>query len=288
MPNLVIRDYDYVLSKNVRKLVQSPEPKYKKGTWFRTLFITLVILFLFLPIFVIVFFSFNESEMNIIFTGFTFDWYAKIFENSNLLEAFQNSMIIAVSSTIISTILGTISAIGLKKFKFFSKPLVDKLIYIPIVIPEIVLGISLLSVFSLLRFELGIWSILLAHITFSTPFVIASVRSVLFSLPDSIEEAAEDLGASRWQTFWYVTLPLLKPGIYSGAVLAFTLSLDDVVVSYFTAGPGVNTIPLYIYSIIKTGVTPDVNALTTLMLLVTIILLFISFYFRDKKQGEKR
>lgn len=286
MPNLVISDYDYVLSKNAKVAVKPREPRTKKSSWLRTLFIVLVLVFLFLPIFVLVLFSFNQSEMNIVFTGFTTKWYAHIFQNADLLDAFKNTILIAVFSTTISTILGTLAAVGLKKFKFFGKRAINELIYIPIVISEIVLGISLLSVFSLFRVELGFWSILLAHITFSTPFVINSVRSVLFSIPPSIEEAAEDLGANSWQTFFRVTLPLIKPGIYSGAILAFTLSLDDVVVSYFTAGPGTNTLPLYIYSIIKTGITPDVNALTTLMLLVTIILLFISYFIRTKKNHK--
>lgn len=242
----------------------------------RNLFIVLVMLFLFLPIVVLVVFSFNDSKLNIIFSGFTLEWYGKLFENADLLEAFRNTLLIATISTAVSTVLGTISAVGMKKFKFFGKTFVDKMIYIPIVIPEIVLGISLLAVFSLSGVELGFWSVLLAHITFSVPFVITSVRSTLFALPKEIEEASSDLGAGPWRTFWYVTLPLLKPGIISGAILAFTLSLDDVVISYFTAGPGTNTLPLYIYSIIKTGITPDVNALTTLMLVFTVIALVVS------------
>ena len=239
-------------------------------------------------IFVLVLFSFNQSEMNIVFTGFTTEWYDRMWKNAELMDAFRNTLFIAVASTIISTVLGTLAAVGLKKFKFFGRTFINNLIYIPIVISEIVLGLALLAVFSLTQVELGLWSVLIAHITFSTPFVINSVRSVLFSIPDSVEEAAEDLGASRWQTFFRVTLPLLKPGIYSGAILAFTLSLDDVVVSYFTAGPGTNTLPLYIYSIIKTGITPDVNALTTLMLLVTILLLFASYYIRSHENIKAR
>lgn len=288
MPNVVLSDYDFVLSKNAKVIIQPRKDRVRKTSWPRNLFIALVLIFLFLPIFVLVIFSFNQSEMNIIFTGFTTEWYARLFSNSNLLDAFKNTILIATISTAVSTVLGTLAAVGLRKFKFFGKKFINGLIYIPIVIPEIVLGIALLSVFSLLRVELGFWSILLAHITFSTPFVINSVRSVLFAIPPSIEEAAEDLGASKWQTFFRVTLPLIKPGIYSGAILAFTLSLDDVVVSYFTAGPGTNTLPLYIYSIIKTGITPDVNALTTLMLLATIILLFISYYIRTNQNRQSK
>lgn len=256
----------------------------------RNLYIYFVLLLLFLPIFILVAFSFNESRLNVIFTGFTFDWYARLFANPDLLDAFKNTILIAVLSTGISTILGTISAVGLKKFKFKGSALVDKLIYIPIVIPEIVLGISLLSVFTLARLELGFFTVLLAHISFSVPFVITSVRSTLYALPKHVESAAADLGASRWQIFWHITLPLIRPGIVAGALLAFTLSLDDVVISYFAAGPGTNTLPLYIYSNIKTGISPDVNALTSLMLIFTIIVLTLSAHFQSKKilQRSKR
>lgn len=283
MPNLILKDYEPLLEKVA---VEKPGEKPKKHL-LKNLYLFLVLGFLFLPIFILVAFSFNESKLNVVFTGFTLDWYKSLWQNRELLEAFRNSLLLAFLSTAVSTILGTISAVGLRKYNFPGKKIVDKLIYIPIVIPEIVLGISLLSIISVFNLELGFWSVLLAHITFSTPFVITSVRSTLFALSPSIEEAAADLGASRLQTFFRVTLPLLKPGILSGAILAFTLSLDDVVVSFFTAGPGTNTLPLYIYSIIKTGITPDVNAMTTLMLITTIFLLVLSNHLKTKNL-EKR
>ena len=286
MPALVLRDYDAYLDKVAAKK-PSDNSRFGRKLWARNLFIVLVMIFLFLPIAILVVFSFNESKMNIIFTGFTLEWYEHLLENENLLDAFKNTLLIAAISTTVSTILGTISAIGLKKFRFFGKTLVGKLIYIPIVIPEIVLGISLLAVFTLSGLELGFWTVLLAHIAFSVPFVITSVRSTLFALPPSVEEAAEDLGAGRWKTFWFVTLPMIKPGIVSGAILAFTLSLDDVVISYFTAGPGTNTLPLYIYSIIKTGITPDVNALTSLMLVCTVVALVLSAKISTKRSAER-
>ncbi len=249
----------------------------------RKFYVYLVLLFLFLPIFILVFFSFNESKLNVIFTGFTFDWYGKLFQNPDLLDAFKNTILIAVSSTAISTVLGILGAVGLQKFKFKGHAIIDKLIYIPIVIPEIVLGIALLSVFTLARLELSLWTVLLAHVSFSVPFVITSIRSTLYALPKNLEEAASDLGASRWQAFFKVTLPLIMPGVISGALLAFTLSLDDVVISYFAAGPGTNTLPLYIYANIKTGISPDVNALTTLMLIFTIVALTLSAHFQSKR-----
>lgn len=258
----------------------------KKSKLSRNLFIALVFLFLYAPIFVLVIFSFNKSRMNIIFTGFTLKWYSELFTNTNLLEAFFNTMIIAVTSTIISTIIGTVSAIGLHKYNFPIKGLVNKLIYIPIVIPEIVLGISLLSIYTLANLNLGMTTLIISHIAFSIPFVITSIKSTLSLIPKEYEEAAYDLGASRTKVFKEITLPLIMPGVISGATLAFTLSLDDVVISYFTAGPGSNTLPLQIYSMIKTGITPDVNALTSLMLLVTVIVLTLSTIYQAKKIKE--
>ncbi|MBQ3468754.1 MAG: ABC transporter permease, partial [Bacilli bacterium] len=203
------------------------------------------------------------------------------------LEAFINTIIIAVTSTVTSTVIGTTAAVGLYKYKFLGKSFVNKLLYIPIIIPEIVLGIALLSVYTLMNLNLGMFTLILSHIAFSIPFVITSVRSTLSDTTKKIEEAAEDLGASKFKVFKEITLPLIRPGVISGATLAFTLSMDDVVISYFTAGPGSNTLPLKIYSMIKTGITPDVNALTSLMLLTVIIILTISIIYQSRKIRKK-
>lgn len=249
----------------------------------------LVFLFLFLPIVVLIVFSFNTSRLNIIFEGFTLDWYKDLFKNTLLLDALKNTLIVAIISTIVSTVIGTISAYALHKFKFPFKGLINELLYIPVVIPEIVLGISLLCVYTLLKMELGMLTLILAHISFSIPYVVISVRSVLEGMDPNLEKVASDLGASKLKTFFYVIIPSLMPGILSGAELSFTLSMDDVVISYFTAGPNSNTLPLQIYSIIKTGITPDVNALITLMLLVTFSIITIStlIKIRKLKQEEK-
>ncbi len=257
-----------------------------KNKYLKNLFIALVFFFLYLPIIILVVFSFNTSKMNIIFEGFTLKWYKILLHNRDLLEAFINTMIIAITSTIISTIIGTMGAVALNKYDFPGKSLINKLIYIPIVIPEIVLGISLLSMYTLLKLELGMFTLILSHIAFSIPFVVVSVRSTLSPIILTYEEAASDLGASPITTFLRITLPSIMPGVISGATLAFTLSLDDVVISYFTAGPGSNTLPLKIYSIIKTGITPDVNALSTLMLLATIIILTTSAIYQSRKISE--
>ena len=247
-----------------------------KGKFIKNLTIVLTFIFLYAPIIVLVVYSFNKSRMNVIFTGFTLDWYKTLFHNTDLLEAFRNTLIIAGVSTITSTIIGTISALGLYKYNFPLKKLVNGLIYIPIVIPEIVLGISLLSVYTIANLKLGMPSLIISHIAFSIPFVITSVRSTLNLLPKEYEEAAYDLGAS-----------IIMPGVISGATLALTLSMDDVVISYFTAGPGSNTLPLQIYSIIKTGITPDVNALSTLMLVATIIILTASAIYQSRKIARR-
>ena len=254
-----------------------------KSKWLKNLFVGLVFLFLYLPIIILIIFSFNNSKMNIIFPGFTLSWYKNLFFNSELLNAFVNTMIIAVSSTIISTVIGTMGAVGLNKYDFPFKGIINKLIYIPIVIPEIVLGISLLSMYTLMKLELGMFTLILSHIAFSIPFVIVSVRSTLSYELKTYEEAAQDLGAGKFMTFFKITLPSIMSGVVSGATLAFTLSMDDVVISYFTAGPSSNTLPLKIYSMIKTGITPDVNALSTLMLFITMIVLTCFAFIQSRK-----
>ena len=220
-----------------------------KRKWVKNLTIVLTFIFLYAPIIVLVLYSFNKSRMNVVFTGFTFNWYKTLFHNTDLLEAFGNTLIIAGVSTVVSTVIGTISALGLYKYNFPMKKLINGLIYIPIVIPEIVLGISLLSVYTIANLKLGMPSLIISHIAFSIPFVITSVRSTLSLLPKEYEEAAYDLGASRFDVFTKVTLPLIMPGVISGGTLALTLSMDDVVISYFTAGPSSNTLPLKITNI---------------------------------------
>jgi len=243
----------------------------------------LVFLFLFLPILVLILFSFNTSRLNIVFEGFTLHWYEDLFKNTVLLDSLKNTLFVAIISTGISTIIGTVSAYALHKFKFPFKSFINGLLYIPIVIPEIVLGISLLCIYTLLKMELGMFTLILAHICFSIPFVVISVRSVLEGMDPNLEKVASDLGASRLKTFFYVVIPSLMPGILSGAQLAFTLSLDDVVISYFTAGPDSNTLPLQIYSMIKTGITPDVNALITILLLIIFFILTLSTLFKLRR-----
>ncbi len=246
------------------------------------IYTALIYLFLYLPIGVIVVYSFNNSKRNIIFEGFTFEWYGKLLENESLLEAYGNTLLVGAFSTLIATIIGTLASYGMSKYKFKGKGIIDALLYIPVVIPEIVLGISLLAIFNLSNIPMGLTSLIIAHATFSIPFVVFTVNARFAGFDKSVEEAAMDLGANRLKTFFTVTLPIIMPGVISGAFLAFTLSVDDIIISFFTTGPGSNTFPLKVMELTKTGVTPDVYALTTIVLLVTIAVVIVTQ--RDKKK----
>lgn len=237
----------------------------------------LVYIFLFLPIAVIVANSFNAttSKPYLSWKGFTFAWYGRLFENSVLLSSFGHTILLAVISTLLAVVIGTLAAVGMYKYHFKGKGLIDGLLYIPVVIPEIVLGISLLTVFAKTNIPRGMITLVLAHVTFSIPFVIFNIRARLSGYDNSIEEASMDLGADRIYTFFHITLPVLAPGIGGGALLAFTLSIDDVIISYFTNGK-VKTFPLKVMESIKSGVAPDVNALSTLILAGTSLLVILT------------
>ena len=240
------------------------------------LHVAMIFLFLYLPILVVVVFSFNTSKVNIVFQGFTLEWYGRIAGNTRLISAFQNTLIIAVCSTAISVVVGTLGAIGLHKYKFRGKAIIDVLMYIPVVIPEIILGIALLAIFSIIHLPLGIFTLIMAHATFCIPFVVFTVRARLNGFDPSIEEAAMDLGANRIRTLFEILLPSIMPGVMSGALLSLTLSMDDVIISFFTTGPQSTTLPMQIYSMVRSGVSPDVNALSTLILLGTVLMVVLT------------
>ncbi len=262
------------------------ERKRKAKKSLGIVYCALIYLFLFLPIAVIVTNSFNAttSKPYLSWKGFTFDWYIKLFDNSALLDSFGNTILIAIASTVLSTIIGTLGAVGMYKYKFKGKNVIDGLLYIPVVIPEIVLGIAMLTLFANVNIPRGLLTLVLAHVSFSIPFVIFNVRARLAGYDNSIEEASLDLGANRIRTFFEITLPVLAPGIAGGALLAFTLSIDDVIISYFVNGQ-TKTYPLKVMESIKSGVSPDVNALSTLILLATSILVVLtqSNLFKKKK-----
>lgn len=266
----------------------------KRGTnTFITVAAILIYLFLYAPIVVVILFSFNASKYSPEWTGFTLKWYGTLFKNHSAWDAASNTLLLAVSSTAISTVLGTLLAYGMKRYRFPGKGFFAWLLYIPVVIPDILMAVSLLLFFGLMRdllgiFELGFLTMLLAHVTFQISFVALVVRSRLAGLDPRLEEAARDLGAGSVRTFFCITLPLLIPGIVSGALLAFTMSLDDFVVTFFTTGPGATTLPVLIYSSVKRGVTPEINALSTLMILASVSFVVIATILQGgEKQSSK-
>ena len=243
------------------------------------------LLFLYAPLVALVAFSFNDSKRNIVWQGFTFKYYAKAFNNSGLHDAFMNSMIIASISTVVSTVLGTLLAIGLARYKFKGKALYDGWVHLPVVIPEICLGVAMLVFFVWANIPLGLTTITTSHIAFSIPFVAVIVRSRMAGFDSSYEEAAIDLGATPWKIFWDITFPYLTPGIVAAALLAFTLSIDDFVITFFTSGPGSTTFPIKIYSMVRFSVTPEVNAASTILIALTVILTVAAMLVQGR--GEK-
>jgi spermidine/putrescine transport system permease protein len=231
--------------------------------------------YLYLPILILIIFSFNTQKINVRWEGFTFDWYKVLINDQNVILATRNTLMIATVSTIIATIIGTMAALALQRYRFPGHQVAESGLYIPVIIPEVVMGISLLAFFAAIGLTLGLGTITLSHIAFSIPFVTLVVRARLHGFDKSIEEAAMDLGANELVTFWRVTLPTIMPGVLSGALLAFTLSLDDYVITYFTSGPGSTTLPLRIFSMVRFSVTPEVNALSTLWVLTIFVVLLI-------------
>ena len=229
--------------------------------------------FLYVPLVIVVVYSFNDSRLNAEWVGFTFGWYDKLFHNEEMLTAAGNSLLIALVTSLFSTLLGTMAGVAMYRHKTRILPV---LVLAPIAIPEILMGVSLLIFFVLLNFTLGLVSVALAHIAFCIGFVAIVVRARLAGMDESLTEAARDCGASPWQAFRHVTLPLIMPGVVAGALMAFTLSIDDFVITFFTAGAGTVTLPLQIYSMIKIAVTPEVNAVSTLLMLLTLVLIVIA------------
>lgn len=229
--------------------------------------------FLYAPLLVVVVYSFNASRLNAEWVGFTLDWYRQLFRDGELLAAAGNSLLVALACSLLATLLGTLAAMALWRRR---RPVLTALALGPVAVPEVLLGVSLLLAFVLLEVSLGLVSITLAHAVFSIGFVMVAVQARLAGLDPALIEAARDLGASPWQAFRHVTLPLILPGVLAGALMAFTLSLDDFVVSFFTAGADAATLPLKLYAMLKTGVTPKVNAASTLLLLLTISLIILA------------
>ncbi len=242
------------------------------------------VFFLLLPLIILVVFSFNDSRTVTHWTGFSLKWYASVMNDGSLWLAVKNSLVIAIVSTFFTTILATMAAMLLGKYRFRGRELFQNMLYVPVILPEIIFGVALLALFMLVNFPLGLTSIICGHITFSFPFATLIILGKVNNLPPSIEEASLDLGANRMQTFFRVILPYISPGVVSGALFAFTLSIDDFIVTFFTAGVGSSTLPLKIYSLIKFGVTPSVNAISTILIVFTVVALVLA----DRLQKSER
>lgn len=262
--------------------------------WPLRLWMLLVAVFLYAPLICLMAFSFNESRRNIVWTGFTFDWYGRVFRNGSLIEAFTNSLTIAAISTLVSVVLGALVAVALWRFRFPAKPLVEGLVAMPIVVPEICLGVAMMVFFSRvlpwptgLDWPLNLGAIIIAHISFSFPFVAVIVRARLASFNRELEEAAKDLGAGDYRAFMDVLVPHMKPALIAGALLAFTLSLDDFVITFFTAGPDTVTFPVKVYSMVRFSVTPEVNAASTLLIVLTVALTAIGLRLQGSALASK-
>ena len=241
-----------------------------------------VLLFFYLPIAVLVLFSFNRSKLNIVWTGFTLDWYTSLWHDTVLVRALQNSLIVAVFTTLISLVLGTAGAWLLYRYRYRASSVLETLAFLPMIVPEVILGVSLLILFVTIGLQLGYTTIVISHVTFCFPFVMASVQARLAGLDPALEEAALDLGATPLQAFTKVLVPYLMPAIVSGGLMSFTLSLDELIVTYFTASAGTRTLPLEIFGRVKKGLDPSLNAISTVFIVVTVVALVITEVVRRR------
>ncbi len=246
-------------------------------------YLSLIYLFFYLPILVLVVYSFNEAQYSLQWAGFTWNWYQELFADRGLWVAAWHSVVLGVSASTLATCLGTLAAVGLYRYRFWGRKLQYGLIFILTLSPDIVMGISLLILFSLISIVLGFWSLLCAHVTLCLPFVVVTIYSRIVGFDHDIFEAAKDLGATDVTIFRRVVLPLLWPAIFSSWLLSFTLSLDDVIVSYFVAGPQFEILPLRIYSMARLGITPTINALCTVTFALTLLLVLLSQIMMRKK-----
>ncbi len=233
---------------------------------------------LYTPILLVVVYSFNTAKYSTDWRGFTFKWYELLFSNQTLLDSAVNSLIIGALSATLATFLGLFAAVALKRYRFLGRKVLHGSVYVLTVSPDIVMGISLLIFFIALQMELGFLTLLIAHTTLSLPFVIITVLARLSEFDESVVEAARDLGASEWQAFYHIILPIIWPAVVAGWLLAFTLSMDDVLISFFVTGPSFEVLPLKIYSMVRLGMKPDVNALSALMFGVTVLLVFATWF----------
>ena len=248
----------------------------KNRTHLPQLFLGIITALLYLPILLMVIYSFNESKLSSVWSGFSLKWYKALFQDSAMFEALSNSLILALSASFAAAIIGTLGAYGFSRIKMRSKSLIETISMLPIMTPEIILGMVFMVFFSLIGLPFGMTTLILAHTAFCVPYVYMTVKARLVGMDKSLAEAARDLGASEVRVFFDITLPLLLPAILSGMLLSFAMSFDDVIISIFVTGVTVNTLPIKIYTQIKTGVSPEINARCALMLTATAVLFLLS------------
>lgn len=240
----------------------------------------MVFLFLYAPIAVLVVFSFNSSRLNIVWETFTLEWYGKLARNAPLIKAAKNSLIIAAATTVLAVIIGTVGAWLLHRYRYRFSRLIQTLVAIPMVMPEILMGISLLVLFATVGMKLGFTTVIIGHVTFSFPFVLVAVQARLKGLDPALEEAALDLGATPLQAFWMVIVPCLKPAIIAGALMAFTLSMDELIVTFFIRSAASVTLPIQVYGMARVGLNPMLNALSAIFIVATVAFVLFSEYLR--------
>lgn len=264
------------------------ERKKKTVAFIGTLYSITIYTVLYTPVLIMMIFSFNDQRYNYYWNGFTTQWYSKLFANSAVIGSLWYSIIIAILATVISVTIATIGALGLKKYEFRGKKFINNMLYIPIIVPEIVLAVALLIIFMKAGLALGMGSILIGHCTFCIPYAVVTIKGRISGDGYSQEEASMDLGANRIKTFINVTLPSIMPGVMSAAFLSFTLSIDDVVMSNMLAGAKNSTLPVLILSMNKSGITPDINALTTIMILVIVIAMVLNNKIKSALNERKK
>jgi spermidine/putrescine transport system permease protein len=240
----------------------------------------LVFLFLYLPILVLVVYSFNESRLNVVWEGFTLEWYGRLWDDTRIARALKNSLVVAGFTTVLSVVLGTVGAWLLHRYRYRFGSTLQTLIAVPMIMPEIVMGISLLILFTTVGLKLGFFTVIVAHTTFCFPFVLIAVQARLQGMDPALEEAALDLGATPVRAFLLVVVPYLRPAILSGALMAFTLSLDELIVTFFTASAQVATLPLLVFGMAKVGLNPMLNALSALFIVATVAFVLFSEHLR--------
>ncbi|HLF21623.1 MAG TPA: ABC transporter permease [Aestuariivirga sp.] len=268
---------------------------YGSRTWLKALFAAIFFM-LYVPIVTLVAFSFNTDKRGVVWRGFTFDNYLKAWNNAALIEALTNSLVIAFLTTIIATVIGAMLALLLWRFRFPFKSAYEGFMALPIVIPEICMGVALLLFFVntgmmgavvAMPWPLSLANIVISHVAFCFPFVAVVVRSRLVGFNRELEEASKDLGASEWQTFWNILVPFMKPGLIAGALLAFTLSLDDFVITFFTSGPETVTFPVKVYSLVRRGVSPEINAASTVLIVITVVATILAMKIQAPQKQAK-